>query len=431
MKRLIIHRFRGIRQGVVNDLGKVNFLIGPNNSGKSAILEMLYLSGTSRRECEAILGEQVFQATTLVPMDFLGYPPLTRLRERHGLPARMIGPEAVMTSEGGVEITLSRLPESHSLHNFRLASPLPAPGEPDRTFQRSDLEQIALFSLTQPVGLPADLIPSSFSEQGVVLEESRWHALWHPEWVYQWDQQDPVDRLAIWAESLPASVPSRVLFFDAHTAYRHFSPHFANWAYYHIPDWYEKIASSLVRVFPLLQGAKVEIVDSPQGQEGKTGYVRFPGKTPLPVDYLGDGARHTFKLFASLIALVETPSPDHPALFLWEDPELFMHPASLGRMLDEVFRLIADAPVQVFITTQSLEVLAWLIRGVRKETLPISPSDICTHILGLKDGLLRAGALIGEGVANWFELTGDPRMVGEDEMDSPLAWLLYSTERSE
>ncbi len=71
IKRLVVHRFRGIREGVLDDLGKINLLIGPNNSGKTAILEMLYLGGTSGRPVQLILddvpaeeGENLaFQAT--------------------------------------------------------------------------------------------------------------------------------------------------------------------------------------------------------------------------------------------------------------------------------------------------------------------------------------------------------------------------------
>ncbi len=423
IKRLSIHRFRGIREGALEGMAKINLLIGPNNSGKSAVLEMLYLGGVSGRECQLILENQVFEATTVIERDFLGYAPLPRLRERHGISGRWVTPGGYLTPEGGLGITLAHLPASHSLHAFRLGATLAAPGEPEQSFAQKDLEQVALFALAQQKGIPADLIPPRFVEQGMKPEENRWHVLWQPEWVYEWERQEGSDHLAIWAEAGKVPAASHVLFCDFHTTDRHFTPDFAAWAYNHIPDWHEKIAQSLGGVFPDLKGAIVEVLDSPQGQEGKTVYIRFPGKTPLAVDHFGDGTRHAFKLFASLIALAESADESQPALFLWEDPELFMHPASLGRVLAEVVRLLAHKPVQMFLSTQSLEVLAWFINAMERDELP--SMDIRTFHLTLEHGRLQSRPFVGKALAHWLELSGDPRMVGEDEMASPLASLLY------
>ena len=54
IRSLTIHRFRGIREGVIKNLRVFNVLIGPNNSGKSALLELLYLGSLSRRTCQLI-----------------------------------------------------------------------------------------------------------------------------------------------------------------------------------------------------------------------------------------------------------------------------------------------------------------------------------------------------------------------------------------
>ena len=87
---------------MLEDIGKINLLIGPNNSGKTAILELLYLGGTSGRPCELIL-ENVpngtFMATTLVRFDFLGMVPLVRLHRRHGLRERWAESPATLTEE--------------------------------------------------------------------------------------------------------------------------------------------------------------------------------------------------------------------------------------------------------------------------------------------------------------------------------------------
>ena len=41
IQRSVIHRFRGIRQGVSDDLGKANLLVGPISSDAQAFLRNL------------------------------------------------------------------------------------------------------------------------------------------------------------------------------------------------------------------------------------------------------------------------------------------------------------------------------------------------------------------------------------------------------
>jgi hypothetical protein len=62
-----------------------------------------------------------------------------------------------------------------------------------------------------------------------------------------------------------------------------------------------------------------------------------------------------------------------------------MHPATLGRLLDEVARLVAGKAVQVFLSTQSLEVLSWLALAMREpeQQTSLNPSDVCTLRLQL------------------------------------------------
>jgi predicted ATPase len=125
----------------------------------------------------------------------------------------------------------------------------------------------------------------------------------------------------------------RVLFFDFHTANDHFKDRFARETYKNLEGWETRIAQALARVFPGLEGVRVNTKPVDDGT-GWTGYLEWPGRKPIEIDQFGDGTRHAFKVLAGLIALCETVDDEHPGLFLWEDPELFMHPATLGRLLD-------------------------------------------------------------------------------------------------
>jgi len=430
IEKVVIHRFRGIREGVLDDLGKVNLLIGPNNSGKSAILELLYLSGVSGRPCHLLMetaDPSAFAATTTLPHDFLGAAPLARLRARHGEPPLWQESPAYLSAEGGLRFLPPDLPTGHPLYDFGLAPLLDEPGKPPQAFSEQDRRLVSLFRLERQTGIPQAMIPPLFPAQDIRAEQTTWHYLWEPEWVYRWEQKQALDHLAIWATAGTLPDAARVLLFDFHTATQHFNKDFSNRAYDEIADWHEKIAAHLGRVFPILQGATIELTDAPDHQEGKAGRVRRQGQNPLLIDHFGDGARHAFKVLTALITLCEFVDEEHPGLFLWEDPELFMHPATLARLLDEVMALIAEKPIQLFVTTQSLELLAWSVKYLEQNP-QIAPDRVHTLRLDLAEGTLKVQPFIGKGIRGWFRFFGDPRLSGEDEMASPLSYLFAERE---
>ncbi len=427
IKRLVIHRFRGIREGVLDDLGKVNLLIGPNNSGKTAILEMLYLGGTSGRSAQLILddvptegGENIaFQATTSLRSDLLGLEPLPRLRRRHGHREKWVDAPMILTEEGGLEVHLGT-DHKVPLRSFRLGAPLAEWGLPDKTrFYKKDLGVVSLFSLDGQTGIPHSLTPALFDKQEIKSEVSRRHYLWDPVWVYRWNRQEPIDHLTVWAEEGQYPASNKILFFDFHIANEHFTSRFARWAKNLPWDWAERIGEHLGHVFPELEGAKIEVDDAPDGQKGEAGYVRKDGGGRIVIDQFGDGARHAFKVLAGLVALCETVDEVHPGLFLWEDPELFMHPATLGRLLQEVMDIVSERPVQVFVTTQSLEVIAWFSHYLGELT-DKEAAKMRSYRLGLENGNLRVHKFAGRGISGWLHFFGDPRFIGEDEASSPL-----------
>jgi hypothetical protein len=435
IERLAIHRFRGIREGEVKDIGKFNVLIGPNNSGKTAILEMLYLGGLSSRSCNVIIdgaGSEsiIFTATTTTTRDFLEYEPLPRLRRRHGHKEQWEESPAALDQQGGLEITLRDVPETFSMHDFRLGSE-EKNGEDGKVFLENDPKQVTMFSLRGQSGLPADMIPRFFEKKNIRSEEMSWHFLWQSDLVYRWERNNSgIDQVAVWADAGKLMDYSHVLLFDFHIANSHFTDQFAKRAF-KSPVWVKKIVESLNNVFPSLNVDRIDIFDAPDGQEGKTGYIRLPGREPLSVDHFGDGIRHSFKVLASLVALAEVVDDEHPGLFLWEDPELFMHPATLGLLMKEVVGLVKERPIQAFFSTQSLDVLAWIGQMLNEKFLDSKSMNAYSLMLE-SNGELKNRLFQGEDIVSWMESGFDPRDSETAMIDlSPLSWRLKPSSEEE
>jgi len=422
IKRLIIHRFRGIKEGILDDLGQINLLIGPNNSGKTAVLEMLYLGSLAHRPCSLVnreLEPSVWPARAPAAYDFLGMEAMPRLRQRHGENRVWQESPVDITEDGSLAVGLPEVPKDYLLREFELAAPLDTPGR-RRAFSKSDIQRVSMFQLEpwEEGAVPSELIPPIFPKYDVRLEQSFWNYLWEAPFVYRWDQSRGIDHFAVWA--MEGTRPEYTLFFDFHAAEQHFAERFASGSYKSIPDWEKKVAKILERVFPELEGAEVSI--KPKQGKHWTGFIEFAGKAPIPIDHFGDGARHAFKVLATLTALVEKVNDQRPGIFLWEDPELFMHPATLGRLLEEVMNLVVDADIQVFITTQSLEVITWVASYFNRLSEE-KVAKVRSYRLGLARDKLQVHKFEGRGIAGWLHFFGDPRFIGEDESLSPLAHL--------
>ena len=418
IEQMLIHRFRGIREGHIKDLRKFNILVGPNNSGKTALLEMLYMSGLCGEKCTLRLSDESYP-DALVPSgyDFVFHRPMERLWKRHGERERWDDVLGGLTDDGALDYRLDYLDKSHPLSEFRLIKPQSETIEPGG-FSEEDLHTLTFFMyrLTDAQGktesgkgtLPAEMIPESIkehlTEEHLTGRDER-HIVfqWYPKFVHYADNSG----VSVWLLEGGMPDPGRILFFDFHTASGHFRRDFFDFAYFGITNWYEDIAASMVQVFEDMQGCRIELVPSPRGEDMMTGAIRLPGGKPILIDSFGDGARHAFKVIAGLTALCETVDERHPGLFLWEDPELFMHPDALLKLLEVVAVLIQDKPVQLFLTTQSLEVcysMALLLRDKK-----IKEEDFRLFRLKLKKSVLISSKFFGNNLTAWLESGKDPR----------------------
>lgn len=440
LEKLVIHRFRGIGAGVLEDFNQINLLIGPNNSGKSAVLEMLYLAGVNGRACNflsenlrsgdlyrqsgkraattaeapAYIAESNDAAplpiTGAVPLaaDFLGYTPWSRLWQRHGQPPQWPANDGRLTESNSLLYHVRQLPEKHPLRLFRLVPPETEEVSSYGGFSANDIQTVASFTLLAGDDFPPALLTLP-ADAPLKWSQTRLTYTWHPLFIHRRQKNEAT--IAAWGLQGHFPDPEAVLLFDFHTAHDHLTPAFRNWGWHNVPDWYEKIADSLGRVFPDLQGCSVEIApvgDAPGA--AYTGYIRRPGQTPLPVDSYGDGTRHAFKLLTALITLCQKATPDKPALFLWEDPEMFLHPAALQTLLAEVVRLISGQPVQLFMTTHSNELIAGFVQLARQGEL--AKDALRAFRLGIENGHLASARYHTNNLLSWLQNGMDPRFWG-------------------
>ncbi len=191
-----------------------------------------------------------------------------------------------------------------------------------------------------------------------------------------------------------------------------------------IPGWTQKIGRRFGQIFDLTKNFNVNFFQPQDALHLTQGYISPEDKIALTIDDYGDGSRSAFKLLTPLIALAELATEKEPGVFIWEEPELFQNPQSLGKLLAEVADLIKDKPIQIFIATHSIEVVAQFVRLV--EAQQIKSEDLLAIRLNLHEGKLASSAFNHEEIRRWTAMNLDLR-VPQGEVDSPLRFQFKET----
>jgi len=84
-----------------------------------------------------------------------------------------------------------------------------------------------------------------------------------------------------------------------------------------------------------------------------------------------------------------------------------MHPDALLKLLEVVAVLIQDKPLQLFLTTQSMEVCASMALLLRDKK--IREEDFRLFRLRLKKSVLISSKFLGNNLTAWLESGKDPR----------------------
>ncbi len=395
IERLYLHNFRGIAEGELDHLAPINVFVGPNNTGKTSILEALYLSATADARCTLATEDGKYLPVQIsADTDLLGHQPVARLWERHGLPPRWEDTTARWDED---RVLLGTVPAS-------LAGYYALEGKQTRSgFVAGDEQRTVMFLLQVPDGpgsdeakgtgsaafdssAPSALVERVLGKRAAPWEGRRFAFMWFPPFTYNYNG------LAAWYVQGELPDAAHTLFLDFHTTAEHLSQTLVERGYRETDDWLRRIGRHLQAVLDLNTaeapdvGFDVNRFDPTQ----RIGLVER-NRRLLPVDLWGDGARHVFKVLAPLLVLADAAEKGRPGLMLWEDPELFLHVEALERLLREVVQIVQGKPLQVFMTTQSSDVIAVLTDMLRLGRLPAD--SVKVHRLGLKDGRL---------VSSWF-----------------------------
>ncbi len=417
IQRLYMRNFRGVAEGAIDDFAQINIFVGPNNTGKTTILEALYLTATADTACSLAREDGQFMDVRIAAdTDLLGYHPLTRLWQRHGLPLRWEDTPSRWQED---RILLGNLPaplaQYHALEGKRTRS----------GFVAGDEQRTAMFTVVVPPSAdvleladdrasalnwsaPATLVERYFGERATPWEDRRFGFLWYPSFTYDYNG------LAGWYTQGTMPDAAHTLFLDFHTTAEHLAPSLVERGYRETDDWLRRIGRHFQAVLGLDAaeppdiGFDVNRFDPTQ----RIGLVQ-KNRRLLPIDLWGDGARHVFKVLAPLLVLADAAGKGQPGLVLWEDPELFLHVQALERIVREVTHIIQDKPVQLFITTQSPDVIAVLTDMLRSRQLPAE--SVKAYRLALQDGQLVSSWFGARNLIAWLEDGKDIRVWTQEE----------------
>jgi len=244
--------------------------------------------------------------------------------------------------------------------------------------------------------------------------------------IYCWSPDLTYNQVGIATWVVKGQLPTtqHSLIYDVSTTLRHLPMDFFRRMIVTIPGWSQKIARAFSVVLGLDKPFNVQFLPVDQTQQWTQGWIAPEDQIALTIDSYGDGARSIFKVLTPLLALAELVREDTPGLFIWEEPELFQNPQTLGRLLTEVATLLKNKPIQLFIATHSLEVVAHFVRLVREGH--IAEDEMAAIRLNLVNGKLSSSIFDHRDIQDWTEMDLDVR-VPSGKVDSPLTYQLLET----
>ena len=363
--------FRGIGEGVVEELEQVNIIVGKNNSGKSSFLEALFLTACRKHVLFQIpehygVGRSIHKGVSYLCYRRMDGDVSALFYEYEEKPIEY----EIKWADGG-RLWFYIVPIAGS---YRILLREPTIGD-----------RVVLADLDWE---PTHARYQAFEVESVeeVLEKHRLSA--------------PLTSV----ESLPKEVEKRLS--DLRSALLVDALHInhvkdvlrACWENIKVRGLDDFIIEALREAYEV-NVAGVEY--TPSGNWLVT--IRDGRKRAVRLDDLGDGAKYALALLTEVLVA-------EPSLLLVEEPECHSHPKGLEHTFDAVFSLVGDMGSQVFITTHSLEAVAKLSQLCRKHGLAAK-----IHYFTLREGVLASKPLDAVSVEVVTDLGADVRLLDEYE----------------
>jgi len=457
--------FRGIKTGVIEGFRKINLLVGPNNSGKSAVLEAIYLACTASRPAGMNDEDEKEKGgaydVTVSDRDLLGDHPMQRIWGKHGyglqqgglgewdvgqikvhqknrgtilpdfslFPARgfekgderfsaVFGLESQDRTQQSYEMRLAEIQERIVSMRRELETPfregIAGTGEEQERRRGQEIEQIEkrvesaedekgeLQKAEQARGRRIQLLADQLMQEGLPdFSQSRLIYCWHESLSHGYRGD------AAWiikGEQFPAA--KHVILHDLSKVTNSIPTEFVRQNFFQKPERLQRLAKSFGDIFGFTQCA-IQFQTAPEDDTRSQAWVSADGQVYVPIDAFGDGARSVFKLLVALHVLVDSVTKDEHGVLIWEEPELFQNPKTLSLLLGEMATLIRESPVQLFIASHSLEVIAHFAN------LALSDEQLCSELnvarLYLAEGLLSCSWFGHQTMMEWLESGLDPR----------------------
>lgn len=329
---ITISGFRGIKHCELNDLSEINILMGRNNSGKSSILEALYLASAAFKY-EEPLGRDVNKIVYL----------LNRRCNRGFSWVR--GKETLWYAYDDknpikIEVRLGR-------------------GQTPKVLLIDGHEHPIIATRWEKSGALLEKLHPSFFIKGICLRDSM--ALGdHASIPIAPDFLSRVFATEFRNFNEVKDFMERIMFVDASLIHMMDKLERALWSDL-LKQRLDKLVANVLR-----EGYEVDVEDLtyvPYGDVYQLA-VKLP-KTTIRADDLGDGARFSITLIMMASLLKNTA-------LLIEEPENHQHPRGLAKSLELLLTVTKTNKVQIFASTHSIELLKLLEMIAKEKKMNVS-----------------------------------------------------------